>query len=91
VDAREYERRSEAGGASRQNAQGGFGAAQRLEAAPQVREDLDGHSPANAAGVNELAVIGVEQQRPEMGPRSFRVAPADDDELLAVQPFRASG
>ena len=30
---------------------------------------------------------GSREARPEMRPRSFRVRPADDDELLAVQPF----
>ena len=41
------------------------------------------------AGVNELAVIGIvaEQHRPEIWPSAFRVGPAGDDELLAVQPF----
>jgi hypothetical protein len=58
-------------------------------AAPQIGENFDGHPCANTAGVDEFAVIGVvaEQQSPEMRPRSFRVGPADDDELLAVQPF----
>ena len=60
-----------------------------VKAAPQIGENLDGHSRAHAAGVDELAVIGVvaEQQRAEIRPRPFRVGPADDDELLAVERF----
>ena len=39
--------------------------------------------------MDELTVVGVvgQQQSPEMRPRSFGVGPADDDELLAVEPF----
>jgi hypothetical protein len=43
----------------------------------------------HAAGIGELAVIGVvaEQKRPNMRPRSFGIGPADDNELLPVQRF----
>jgi hypothetical protein len=60
-----------------------------LEKSIEIAEDLDGHSRADAPGIDELAVIGVvaEQQCPKLGPRSFRVGPADDQELLAVKPF----
>ena len=56
---------------------------------PQIGKDLDGHPRSHTARIDQLAVIGVvaEQQRPEMRPRSFRVGPADDDELLTVQRF----
>jgi hypothetical protein len=51
-------------------------------------ENLDGHPCTHAAGIDELAVIAVvAEQQPEMRPRSFRVGPADDDKLLAVEPF----
>ena len=68
---------------------GEFCAGERLKAAPQIGENLVRHPGAHAAGIDELAVIGVvaEQQRAEMRPRSFRVGPADDNELLAVQRF----
>jgi hypothetical protein len=47
------------------------------------------HPSAHAAGIDELAVIGVvaKQQRPEIRTRSFGVGPANDDEFLTVQPF----
>jgi len=59
------------------------------QATPQIGEHLHGHPSADAAGIDELAVVSVvaQQQRAEVRPRSFRVGPADDDELLAVQRF----
>jgi hypothetical protein len=47
------------------------------------------HPRPNAAGVDELAVIRevAKQERAKVWPRSFRVGPADDDELLAAQRF----
>ena len=89
VDAGEDERRAEARLARRRDAQRRRLAGQRVEAAPQIGENLDGHSRAHAAGIDELAVVGVvaKQQRAEIRPRSFRVRPADDNELLAVQRF----
>jgi hypothetical protein len=58
-------------------------------AAPQIGEHFDWHSSAHPAGIGELAVIRevAQQERPQMGPCSFQVGPANDDELLAVQPF----
>ena len=60
-----------------------------IEAARQIGEHPDGHPRAHPAGIDELAVIVViaEQQCAEMRPRAFRVGPADDDELLAIQRF----
>jgi hypothetical protein len=51
--------------------------------------NLYGHFRAHAAGVKELAVISViaQEKRPEMGPRSFRIGPADDNKLLPVERF----
>ena len=62
---------------------------ERLKAAPQIGKNLVRHARAHAAGIDELAVIGVvaQQQRAEMRPRSFRVGPADDNEFLAVERF----
>ena len=41
----------------------------------------------DAAGIDQLAVVVIvaEQERAEMGPRAFRVGPADDNELLAIE------
>src|ERR1700724_3768686 len=33
-------------------------------------------------------IVVAEQQRPDIGTASFRLAPADDDELLSVEAFR---
>ena len=87
MDARKHKRRPEACAARRWDAQGRRFASERVQAAPQIGENLDGHPRAHTARVYELAIIGVlaQQQGPEMRPRSFRVGPADDDELLAVQ------
>ena len=89
VHAGKNERRSEARLARRQDAQRRLLAGERLKAAAQIGENLVGHSCAHAAGIDELAVVGVvaEQQRAEIRPRSFRIGPADDDELLAVERF----
>jgi hypothetical protein len=56
---------------------------------PQIGKHLHRHSRAHPAGIDELAVIGVvpQKQRPEMRSRALRIGPADDDELLAVEPF----
>jgi hypothetical protein len=45
---------------------------------------------ADAPGVDELAVRRViaEQKRADVRPTPFRVGPADDDELLAVEALR---
>jgi hypothetical protein len=42
-----------------------------------------------AAGIDKVTVVGIiaEQERAEMRPRSFRVSPADDCELLAIEAF----
>jgi hypothetical protein len=55
--------------------------------APQIGKHLVRLPCANAARVDELAVIGVvaEQQRSKTRPRSFRSAPADETELGTVQ------
>jgi hypothetical protein len=55
----------------------------------RIGKYLIGHPGTDAAGIDELAIIGVvaEQQRSEMRPRAFWVRPADNDELLAVEPF----
>jgi hypothetical protein len=89
MPSREDERRSEARAAGRRNAQRRGLTVERAEAAPQIGQNPNGHSRAHAAGIDEFALIRVvaEQQRPEMRPRPFRVGPADDDELLAVQSF----
>jgi hypothetical protein len=89
VHAREDEQRSEARFPRRRDAERLRFARERLEAAPQISENLVGHPGAHAAGVNEFTVIGIvaEQERAEIGPRSFRVGPADDDELLSVERF----
>jgi hypothetical protein len=87
MHARQDERRSEPGCARRSDTQGRCRAGKRIEAAPEIGKDLDGHPRAHAAGVDELPVIRVvaQQERPEMRPRSFRVGPTDDDEFLAIE------
>jgi hypothetical protein len=89
MDPRQDEQRAEARFPRRQHIKGRRLAGEGVETTPQIREHLDGHSGADAAGVDELAVIRVvaQQQRAEMRSRAFRVGPADDDEFLAVEPF----
>jgi hypothetical protein len=89
MDAGEDKRRAEASRARRQDVKRRRLVCERVEAAPQIGENLDGHPRANAAGIDELAVIAVvaKQKRPKIRPRAFRVRPADDNELLTVEPF----
>jgi hypothetical protein len=58
-----------------------------VRAGPQIGQNVVSHPRAHAAGIDQLTFIGIvaEQQRPEMRPRSFRLEPAEDNELLAVQ------
>jgi hypothetical protein len=62
---------------------------QGFQTAPQVRKHLARHSRAYAAGINEFAIVSVvaQQKCAEIGPRSFRVRPTDDDEFLPVEAF----
>ena len=62
---------------------------QRLQTAAQIGKHLVGHAGADAAGIDEPAVVGVvaEQEGAEMGPCSLRIGPADDNEFLAVEAF----
>jgi hypothetical protein len=86
MNARQNERGAKARAAGRRDAKRRCLARERIQAAPQTGEHLDWHSRAYAAGINELTVAGVvaEQERPEIRPRSFRVGPTDDNELLLV-------
>ena len=59
MDAGQDERRAEARAARRWDAQRRCLARQRIEAAPEIGENFDGHPCAHTAGVNELAVVGV--------------------------------
>jgi hypothetical protein len=56
----------------------------------QILKHLLGHSRADPAGVNELALISIiaEQQRHEVRPRAFRIGPSNDNEFLPVEAFR---
>jgi hypothetical protein len=89
MNARQHKRRAETSPAWRQHVKGRRLAGERVETAPQIGEDFVRHPRAHAAGVNELAVVGIvaQQERPEMRPRSFRLRPANDNELLPLQPF----
>jgi hypothetical protein len=68
--SRKNKRRSEARRAWRWDVQRRCLAGERIQAAPQVGENLDGHSRADTAGVDELAVVRIvaEQQRAEVRP-----------------------
>ena len=85
MDAGQNERRAEARLARRRGAQRRVRTRQGLKTAAQVRKHLVGH----AAGVDQLAVVSIvaAQERAEMRPRAFRVGPANDNELLAVEAF----
>jgi hypothetical protein len=89
MHARQDKRRSEARCTRRRDAQRGGFAGERVQAAPQIGEHLNGHARAHAAGVDELSIVGVvaEEQRPKIRPRSFGIRPADDNELLAIERF----
>jgi hypothetical protein len=82
-------RRSEAGLAWRRRTERHARSRQGLQAATQIGKHLVRHAGADAAGVDELTVVGTiaEQERAEMRPRSFRVSPADDNELLTIEAF----
>ena len=92
MNPRKDERRAEARASGRWNAERRVLSGQRIQATPQIGKHLYRHPCAHAAGIDELAVIGVvtEQQRSEMTPRAFRIRPTHDDELLAVERFRFS-
>jgi hypothetical protein len=88
-NAGQHEWRAEARRARRRHAQGRLGPLQRIEAPAQILEHLLGHAGADAAGINEPAVVRVvaKQKRAEVRARSFRIGPADDYEFLPVKAF----
>jgi hypothetical protein len=89
MNSRNLKRRSEARLAGRRSAERRSLPRQGLKPPSQVRKHLVRHSRTNAPGIDEPSVVAVvaEQEGAEMWPRSFRVRPADDNELLPVEPF----
>jgi hypothetical protein len=57
--------------------------------AAQILEHLLAHAGADAAGIDKPAVVRLvaEQKRAEMWARSFRIAPSDHHEFLAIEAF----
>ena len=87
MNAGQDERRAETGLARRQRVEGRRLACEWVKTTPQIGKHLIRHPRPNAASIGELAVIRIvaQEQRAEVGPRSFRVRPADNDELLAIE------
>jgi hypothetical protein len=87
---RQHQRRAETTTARRRSGERHPGDRERMKALPQALKLGDGHTGADSARIDELALrrVVAEQQRTDPMPTALRVTPPDDNEFLAVDAFR---